>query len=52
MYSEQTDITVVNDKVPENPKTGDTAPYAAVAVCTLIAAAALLLRKRTDNFVD
>ena len=52
VYSEQTNIIVVNDKVPENPKTGDTAPYAAVAVCTLMAAAALLLRKRTDNFVD
>ena len=52
VYAEDTDITVVNESVPSSPKTGDTAPYAVVTVCTLIAAAALLLRKRTDNFVD
>ena len=54
VYAQQTDVTVVNDKVPvnESPKTGDTAPYEMVVVCTLIAAAALLLRKRTDNFID
>ena len=47
VYAEDTDITVVNESVPDTPKTGDTVSLAALTICILIAAGAISLKKRS-----